>query len=395
MDAIGDGLFLTGAGLFFTRGLGLSAGQAGLGLSLAGLIGLGLGALSGRLADRRGPREVFVVLMAGQTIAVASYTLVSGVAELVIVGAAAAICRQGAQAARGALTAQVAPSEAAVLRARLHAVINVGMAMGAAAGGAAIAVNTRAGYRTLMLADAATFAGAASIALLLPRVDRTRMGAGVHVRSALADRRFLLLTGLSAVVSLQFVVSGYLLPLWVAGHTTAPRWLSSPLLLLNTAIVATSQVRTSRRHDGLGRAVLAYRRAGFVLVLSCVLFGASGDVGAGAVASVVLIAAMIAHSVAELLTAAGGFGISFGLAPESAVGEYQGVWNLGFGSSLAIGPGLLTFACLQHGTAGWCLLGLAMAAAAVAVAFLTPVRRTPVRTPTAPALDAQEGRMPA
>jgi hypothetical protein len=91
-------------------------------------------------------------------------------------------------------------------------------------------------------------------------------------------------------------------------------------------------------------------------------------------------------SLAELLTLTGAFGVSFGLAPEHAVGEYQGVWNVGNGASLAIGPGLLSAVCLRGGTLGWAVLAVAVALAGWATSAL--VGRAPASHPSASAAAA-------
>jgi hypothetical protein len=370
VDSLGDGLYLAGSALFFTRGLGLPVGEVGLGLTIAGLIGLAVGAEIGRLADVSAPREVFITLMVAQTVAVASYTLVTGLLTLAIAATAAAVCRQGAQAARGAMIGQLAGQDAPALRAYLHAVINVGIAVGAALSGLAVARDTHGAYVVLMLADAVTFILAAAIAFLLPRTPRPVRPEGPNKRLALADHRFVMLTVLSGILSLQFVVSGYLLPLWVVFHTHAPRWLASPLLLLNTMIIVLFQVRVSRRFKGLARAGHAYRLAGIALAGAFVLFAASSG-KSSILASGLLGLAMIVASIGELLTLAGAFGLSFGLAPPHAVGEYQGVWNLGFGTSVALGPGLLTLVCLQGGAPGWIGIAALMAAGGIAINALT------------------------
>jgi MFS family permease len=357
VDSIGDGLFLAGSALFFTRGLGLPVGSVGLGLSIAGVVGLLGSAQLGRLADRFGPREVFVIMMAGQAIAVAGYVFVSGVSGLVVAAALAASCRQGAQAARGALVGRFGGEDAATLRSYLHAATNVGIAAGAALAGLAIARDTYAAYLVLVLADVATFLTAGLLAITLPRVRPLAPEAGPLARRALADRRYLAMVFLNAVMSLQFVVSGYLLPLWVVLGTNAPRWFASQLLLLNTVLIVLFQVRVSARFKGLVRAARAYRLGGLYVGAAFVLFAAAAHGRTPLGAALILVAAMVTASVGELFTSAGGFGISFAVAPAGAVGEYQGLWGAGFGASVALGPGLLTMVCLQGGTAGW--VGLA------------------------------------
>jgi hypothetical protein len=59
------------------------------------------------------------------------------------------------------------------------------------------------------------------------------------------------------------------------------------------------------------------------------------------------------------------------MAPAHAVGEYQGVWNLGFGTSVAVGPGLLTLVILEGGPIAWLALGAALLLAALVMGSLT------------------------
>jgi hypothetical protein len=243
-----------------------------------------------------------------------------------------------------------------------------------------IAWDTHAAYTALMLADAATFAAAALLAAAIPRLPLVARPTDVGTSSALRDRRYLGLTLLNGILALQFVVSGYLLPLWVVYHTNAPRWLASPLLLVNTGLIVLLQVQVSRRFTGLVRAARAFRLGGATLGVSFVLFGLAALGGGPAWASLWLFAAIIVASVAELLTLAGAFGVSFGLAPPHAVGEYQGLWNVGSGASLAIGPGLLTVVCLRGGTPGWIGLGIAVAF----VGWLTSVIVLVARSDVAP-----------
>jgi MFS family permease len=378
VDSLGDGLYLAGSALFFTRGLGLSVGSVGLGLSVAGVLGLLGSSRLGRLADRFGPRGVLVAMMTGQGLSVAGYVLVGNVAGLVIAATLAALCRQGAQGARGALIGRFGGADASTLRSYLHAVTNVGIAAGAAAAGLAIARDTHTAYLTLILADVATFLVAAAIAATLPSVRPLPRDTHGATGRAVRDYRYLATTFLNGVVALQFVISGYLLPLWVLLHTHAPRWISSQLLMLNTVLIVLFQVRVSGRFKGLARSARAYWLGGLYIAGGCVLFGASTFGGTAAIATVLLLLAMVAASAGELLTLAGGFGISFALAPPAALGEYQAVWAAGSGAAFAVGPGLLTLICLKGGAGGWLALAAVMVASSVTLAAVAS--RTHIRT---------------
>ena len=78
-------------------------------------------------------------------------------------------------------------------------------------------------------------------------------------------------------------------------------------------------------------------------------------------AVVILLAAVLVHSLGELLQSAGAFGVSYGLAVEGALGEYLGVYGLSLGLCRALAPGVLAATVLAHGQIGWIALAAAMA----------------------------------
>src|ERR1044072_6095855 len=61
-STVGDGLFYVCSALYFTRIVGMSPLQLGLGLTIAWTLGLVASVPLGHLADRRGPRGVELVL---------------------------------------------------------------------------------------------------------------------------------------------------------------------------------------------------------------------------------------------------------------------------------------------------------------------------------------------
>jgi len=118
------------------------------------------------------------------------------------------------------------------------------------------------------------------------------------------------------------------IPLWVATATDAPRWMISVLLVLNSVAVILLQVRVSRGTERLSGAARAGRQAGLLLGITCVVLAVT-DATSGAVTIGLLIVAALAHVLGEMLQSAGGWGISFELAPPRAQGQYQGAYAMG------------------------------------------------------------------
>lgn len=390
----GDGLYIAGSALFFTKGLGLPVAQVGLGLTCAGLLGLTAGIPIGRLADRHSPRDILILIQLVQAAAIGSYGLVGrslpafiAVATVVIAG------MQGADAAKGALAGKIGRGDPVTLRAFMQSVSNLGISAGTVCAGFLIAGGTHFDYQLLMLADAGSFLAAAALLLLLPRVsadgDRASASASRERKwIALRDRPYLALTTANCVMSLQYFVLAFAMPLWVIGHTSAPRWLISPMLLTNTVLIVVLQVRFSRgtkRPEGAGRSAL---RAGAVLAVAMILYAAAGG-RAETVAVALLLAAVLTHSVGELLQSSGSFGISYGLADPDALGEYLGVYGLGMGICRAVAPGILAFTCLQHGAVGWVALAVVFATSGLGTPAL--VRWARSRAPETEVKWAAEG----
>ena len=108
VSAVGSGLWYTIWALFLTRRVGLPAAQAGLAITIGGGIGFLSPAPLGRLADRRGPREVYAVLLVGEGIAVLGFLVCHSLLAVLLVAAATAGCDQGKTGVRTALIAQLA-----------------------------------------------------------------------------------------------------------------------------------------------------------------------------------------------------------------------------------------------------------------------------------------------
>jgi MFS family permease len=352
---VGSGLYLTAGVLYFTQAVHLPAGRVGLGLGIAGLVSLAVGVAVGHLADRHGARGIYAATLVVQALATAGFVLADAFWPFVLAVCTATGAKAAGLAARSPLIRRYGGDRPQEFRAYLRAVTNVGISLGALLAGWAVQVDTLTAYRLLVVGNAIAFAASAAILVLLPPVTPAP-AAGGHRWIALRDRPYLLLTALDGVMAVQFKVLTVAIPLWLVAFTTAPRWLVSGTMVINTVIVIVFQVRASRGIDSPAAGGGAYRRSGVAFLVSCSLISLSAGIPAWAAATLLMIAVVI-HTIGELWHSAGGFEVSFALAPEHATGQYLGVFGLGAGLGEALGPGVLIALCIAWGRPGWYVAG--------------------------------------
>ncbi|MBB5776091.1 MFS transporter [Nonomuraea jabiensis] len=361
-NSIGDGVYLVTSAFYFTRIVGLSATEIGLGLTLGWAVGSVAGVPLGHLADRRGPRGVAVLLALTTATAVGSFLFVRSFALFVLVACLYGTAQTGLSAARQALLAGlIAPEERTVVRAVLQSTLNGGLAVGAALGGLALHLGTRPAYLAVFALDAVSFLVAARLLLKLPSVQVPPAAPGPRL-AVLRDRPYALITLINAVMLFYMPLLSLVVPLWIASRTSAPTWMVSVLLLLNTVTVLLFQVRVARRVKGLPSAARSVRYAGLVMFAACAVFALSPY------GWLFLLVAAGLQVLSEMLLASGSWEISFGLAPDHKQGQYQGFFGTGVAVARMLGPVVLTTLVLGGGTLGWLLLGAAFAAASASMA---------------------------
>ncbi|WP_327088645.1 MFS transporter [Nonomuraea sp. NBC_01738] len=364
---VGSGLYLTAGVLYFTQAVHLPAGQVGIGLAVAGVASLAVGIGVGHLADRLGARGVYAVTLVVQALATAGFILADSFWPFVVAVCAATGAKAAGLAARSPLIRQHGGDRPQEFRGYLRAVTNIGISLGALLAGWAVQVGTVSAYQLLIVGNAVAFAASAALLVFLPPAVPAPASGGPRW-IALRDRPYLLLTALDGVMAIQFKVLTVAIPLWLVAATTAPHWLVSGTMLVNTVIVIVFQVRASRGIDSSGAGGRAYRRAGVAFLASCGLISLSAGIPAWAVAAV-LMAAVVIHTLGELWHSAGGFEVSFALAPERATGQYLGVFGLGAGLAEAFGPLLLIGLCIGWGPAGWFVVGALFALTGLATPY--------------------------
>ncbi|MFF6995113.1 MFS transporter [Streptomyces sp. NPDC008313] len=366
VHTLGQGLWMALNAVYATTVLHLSPGRFGIGVGLAAGVALAVSTPTGHLADRVGPRAVQIWSFIALGPLTAALLAVQGFGMYVLVVCVQAIAYSASRSARMAMVAGLVPSDERVsVRAYLRATANVSVSLGAALAGLLLVLDSVRAYELAVVFTASTYLITGLLSLLLPPVppQPARPGPALVV---LRDRPFLAFVVLDGLLSMHNLLLDVVLPLWVLRHTGAPRWMVAAILLTNTVAVVLLQVRAARGTDEPSAAAKASRSGSLCLTVACVVFALT-DGASGVLACVLLLAGALAHVLGEIRQSAGSWGMSFGLAPEHAQGQYQGTYAMGADIGKMIAPALLTWLAIEHGVVGWVIMaaGFALIGAAM------------------------------
>ncbi|MCG3752691.1 MFS transporter [Amycolatopsis sp. Poz14] len=381
---LGTGLSYSSLAIYLIRYAGLSPPVYGAGMSVAAVVGIAAGPLAGWLADRRDGHAVYTALVWLMGIATLSFTVAPGWVALVLLSVLVA-CGRGSAAVIGALIGRAVDAEHRVpYRAVLKSLSNVAMVVGLSLGALVLGFGSIVAFRVSFAVEAMTFlvAGmlvrAAGKHLAPKRADPARADEpGAGRANVLRDRRFVLLTIANGVLTLSESMITIALPLWVLGRMHVPLWLVSVALVVQTGGIVVCQIPVSRRVTDVPTAARAARLGALLLAAAAVLFpvGALADRGAIAVAAIVGIALAVVGG--EVLYGTASWCFLYDLAPESALGRYQGFYNMGFDLSMIVAPSLFGWFASTGTQVGWFSLAAAFLVTGLALTPLT--RRSPSR----------------
>lgn len=381
VDAVGRGLFLAGATFFYTQVVKLSNIQVGIGLSLAGLVGLACAVPIGRLADRIGAGRTLIGLQVWRAACFCVYPFVTDFHLFLLVACLIGAVEQAVWPIIQALAGSIAQGASYVKTiSKVSVVRNVAYTL--SAGIVALIIGAAGGktaMQALLIANAAAFL-ASALMLLFARLPapaaRAEPRGEAEARrpfwshgSPFRDRNFLLLSLLNGFLSLHAAAMNIALPLWILTKTDAPKASVGVLLAVNTVLTVALQLRFSRGGDQLAIAARKQLYAGLSLAGFCVL-AALTDTPNLWLASALLLLCTVVLTFGELWQSAGAWGLSFGLAPERERAYYLSVYSLGTTVMAIIGPGLLPIAVVEKGMAGWLTFAALFAVAGLAVPFL-------------------------
>jgi MFS family permease len=391
-SAIGSGLWFTIWALYLTERVKLTGAQAGIALSIAGAVGFLTPAPFGRLADRRGPREVYAALLGAEGIAVSGFLVCHSFAAVVLVASATAACDQGKTGVRTALVTQLAPGEQRVgALASLRACSHAGDALGAGLGAVVIGLGSGDAYVAAIVFNAVSYLAYAGALRRVPHVppcaatpQRTRL-------TAVRDVPFLTVAGICGFLTLCWGLMSAGVPLWIAGHTQAPHAFAGVIILISSVAIAGLQVTFSRNVGTPQAAARAAVRSGISLAACCVLIALSAGPDALGATGLLLCAA-VAHIAGELWFVAASYGLSVPLMRADRPAEYQGIFAAGEALAIMLSPALMTALIVPGGPGAWLALALTFA---LAGAGALPATRWAVRTRPAPPTTAAAPGAPA
>jgi MFS family permease len=363
VNALGTGMFMPVYVLYFTRVVDMPKTQLGLAFTISGLLAIPLAIPAGDLADRLGPRRVVLVALFGQAVTMVAYLFVQGFWTLLPVDAIMMLFSTVYFSSAGALLRRVGGEDTVTFRSRIRTVSNIGISIGTLAAGVGISIGTATGYRTLLFCNAASYFLAFVVLLRLPDYPPLPRPEGEQETTeaaprwiALRDKAFVAYALAAGAMSLQNVILEMMIPLWVVAYTVAPGWSVTVAFLINTGLVVLLQVRLGNKVRSIRDGGAALRRAGIGLMAGCVAMSLMRGMPAWS-ALLLLLVGVVLLSLGEIWYSSGTFALEYGLPPEYAQGQYQGLAGTVTGLSTAVAPILLLGLAVSLGRIGWLGLG--------------------------------------
>ena len=364
--AVGEGTFITGSAVFFTRIVELSAAQVGIGLTVAGIVSFFFAVPAGKLADRIGTKRIWAISAFGTSLLYFAWPLIHGFAAFLVMMVVLEVVSQAGWSGRGAYTLDIFTREERVeSQAFMRAALNIGFTVGALIGGLALATNSDAVVRAVpVLTGAILLVNTYWITRLPdpPAKEPVAAEEAVIKPAALKNRAFLALMTGDGVLGTNQVLLNIVIPLWLVEETDAPQVLLAWLFGTNTVMAVLLQVAAARGVNSVARSLRAsYISAGF-FVLSCAIVLVTHDtIGWVTIALVWL--GHVTVTGAELFQSAGHWGFMSELTDVDQRAEYQGAAHIGDTLGSVWAPALYTWLAMEHGSLGWitiasiCIIG--------------------------------------
>jgi len=367
VDAVGSGVFMPLAMLYFLAVTPLTLVQVGAAISIASAVALPAGPVIGSLVDRYGAKRLLLAGNALQAVGYAAYLFTQSFTGVLLWTIVVTVGRTAFWGSYGNIVAAIAqPGEREKWFGFLGALRNVGFAIGGLAAGLALTIGTRIAFDSVVAVNAISYVAAL---LLLLAVPETRPGHAPALPgtwgTVLADAHYRLLVLNQLGYSLSMMVLNFAIPVYAVTMLGLPGWLTGAVFTLNTVMVGFGQGLVVKGMTGRVRwRILVVAQISFGLSF-VVLWGAGGTTPWMATTLVLL--GGIVYTGGELLGGPVLGALSADAAPPELRGRYLALIQLAWNIAGMVAP--VAFAwLLDRGTADlWVVLlvttGLSLVAA--------------------------------
>ncbi len=158
LSALGNGLVLPFAFVYFHSVRHIPTSIAGLIFSYGALISLAMAPIAGSLIDKWGPRPLLIISLSITGIGYASFSLIRNIPQAFLVMTITAIGNSAAWPSQGALSTELTPDH---LRERIYgasfALLNVGLGLGGLASSLIVTIDKPHTFEVLYVGDGISF----------------------------------------------------------------------------------------------------------------------------------------------------------------------------------------------------------------------------------------------
>lgn len=182
LSALGNGLVLPFAFVYFHSVRHIPISIAGLIFSYGALISLAMAPLAGSLIDKWGPRPLLIISLSITGIGYASFSLIRNIPQAFLVMTICAIGNSAAWPSQGALSTELTPDH---LRERIYgvsfALLNLGLGLGGLASSLIVTIDKPHTFEVLYMGDGISFFVYVLVVLTLKDVGkRSKAERAVH-----------------------------------------------------------------------------------------------------------------------------------------------------------------------------------------------------------------------
>ncbi len=386
VNAFGNGMVIPFMFIYLHNVRGIELGVTGLVVAAHAVVSIVAGPVFGSQVDRFGGKAMLAISLGILAVGYAGYALVHEAWQGFLVAIVSGIGVGGFWPSQSTLiTGLTAPDQRPSAFAMQRVVMNLGIGLGALAGGLIATTDSPGSFTALFLLDAATFVVYAVVMLAL--VPSPVLGDGAHsdrtgsYGEVLRHRAFVAVIGLNAL----FIFAGFsgfdVLPVYAKNEGGLTETDIGLLFLINTLVIVFAQLPIARLARGRRR-MPTLALFGLLWAGAWLLVPIAGAVSAEA-AFLVFTVVMVVFAIGQCLHGAVAGPLAADLAEPRLMGRYMALnalsWQVGFalgpalgGAGLAVSPNGVWLAA-----AALCAAGAACTLA-VEGALPSRARRTPV-----------------